>query len=112
MKLTKESRDTREKIVRMKNKGMSARQIADALNGDGITTPNGLKWNEKKIYGVAYYMERTQGKAVKQARHLLNGQSDEETIETTSDNSDVLALLNSTKYTDTQKVQAVKALLS
>lgn len=99
------------KIVTMKASGLSARDIAEKLNTAGTTTATGLKWTSQKIFDVVYQSKNKSDNKrsyVKKARQLLGTEAEETT---TGTNTDILGLLDSQRYTDRQKVEAVKALL-
>lgn len=99
----------RAKILKMKSQGHSAREIAEHLNSTGVKTPHGKTFKEKSVFAIVYRVKK-QGKTadyVGKARTLLGA---DETTEATA-NSDILGLLDSQRYTDRQKIEAVKALL-
>lgn len=107
-----DAENIKQRIVRMKESGRSARQIAQTLNESGIKTPKGKKWDSQKIFDIVYADKKKTGTTrayVRKAKELLNPVED---LEQVSTDVNVLAILCSTKYTDTQKVQAIKALLT
>lgn len=111
MKETKESRDVKNRVLRMKSKGQTAREIAEALNADGVTTPAGKKFTSQKIFDIVYADKKKSG-YVKQAKALLNPKPVEEDLEEIATDVNFMGILFSARYSDTQKVNALKALIA
>lgn len=96
------------KVLEMKESGKSAREISEIMNTKGVTTPSGLKFSAQKVFDIVY-QNKNKSAYVKRAKKLLGN---EETVRTEeSTNVDIVNLLNSSKYNDRQKVEAVIALL-
>jgi len=104
-----EKKEILVKIAKMRDQGKSAKQIAEHFNELGFTSKSGLKWNGKNVSALFYNNQNLVSKYVKEAREAINSQG--AATETQTD-GDIVMILNSMKYSDRQKVAAVKALLS
>lgn len=96
------------KVLSMKASGKSASEISEYLNAAGARTKTGLKYTPQAIFNIVYAAsnKKTKSSYVNEAKSIL-GREDVQA----STNSDILGLLESSKYSDRQKIEAVKALL-